>query len=191
MSDDVQAALGAGLVRISYLLWARVRSATGAPVVAGWTDDHFDRVIEVDGEDRTFVATAGAFAVAPERVVIGTRVATYEITFAATEDFDFVLRQFNLSRGGVDVFRAFWGESGDLIGVTPVFRGLIDETPIVDGPTQSTRVLRLVSASARGGTHIAGQLKSNSAQLLRSPTDRFFEYGSTGGSAMSDPWGGN
>lgn len=190
MTDQLQAALAAGKISITYLIWAQVRSRDGLPVFAGWTDDDFDCTVAVDGVDRYFYATHGAFSVAPERVQIGTRVATYEITFAATSEFDTLLRAYDLGRGSVDVFRAYWGDGGALVGVVPVFRGLIDRTPIVDGPTQSTRVLQLVSASARGGTHVSGQLKSNAAQQLRAPDDRFFEYGSTGGSAMSDPWGG-
>lgn len=168
------------------LMWLSPKNrATGQIEPVGlWTgDDH--QTFTIDGAARLYFGAGGLTDLDAVESAIGldVRMLSARLSGLAPETVQAV-RGYDLRLAPVEVHRAVFTLDSRVLIAAPrrVFRGWVDSaeitTPAEGG--EATVTLQLASA-ARAFTRPLALFRSDAAQRLRSPTDRFREYASTAG----------
>lgn len=165
---------------------------TGEIIPMGlWTgDDH--QTFTVDGEEHLFLGAGAVIEVPPIRAGIGLEVRRHRVILPPmTDAAKLALQVYQAAQARVRV----WSQPMDIATGAPlgsperVIKGRLERAPETLGKIgDQSRTELVISSATRALTFRQPLLKSDAAQRLRNPADRFREYGDSIGDRPV-PWG--
>ncbi len=168
-----------------WYLWVTARNrSTGLDETIGIWTGRRDVSLTVEGASRTYTRAGALMQVGPITFEPGPVVRRQTVTLSplSTQVTD-MIRTYDARLAKADLHLGMHDpESGDLVSIPRVFRGVIDKAPVVTPAKGGMSTVQVTMVSnARDMTRKLALKRSDESQRLRSD-DRFRRYASVSGS---------